>query len=389
MRKNYMNETETALASALSQTGFPFEHHIFEEVRRNGWSTLPNRLYIDAEEGKTREMDLLCYRAETTEQEVGVYTGVLISCKARADKPWIMMTRPWPAQRPPWYPYPPVPVWSNSAPIRYECHQPSWGVEYFDLASDAGLKRWSEDSREEVFALQEFEAARDGGGKKHKPLRYKSLNDTSLYMGSMSLLKALAYELEAVEARRATQGEKFVYQFNLIQMLDGDLYEASFSTPSPIVRPVDRYRYFARTMLAGKEHSARIDFCTRAGLPALLQDLAKVHRFNFTHFNQLEQRFYDGLTTSQQRLNALLPALETKLRYFIPLFFSSATKVEPGFAQISYKKENKLMKVELCCGVPGEKMRNDKPFVGFVEKCVRDIYKYSGDIYVDEDDIPF
>jgi hypothetical protein len=382
-----MNETEIALATALAQTGFPFEHHIFDEARRRGWTTIPNRLYVDAEEDKTREMDLLCYRADAGGHGVTVYTVLLISCKSRTEKPWVMMTRPWPSQRPAWFPYPPVPVWTNSVPVRYESSQLGWGLEYFNLARCTGLEKWSEDSREEVFALQEFDVARDGGGKKLNPLRYKSLGDTSLYTGSMSLLKALAYELAAVEGRRSQEKDKLAYQFNLIQMIDGDLYEASFAGGAPMVRPVDRYRYFARTMLGGKEHSARIDFCTRTELPGLLADMANLHRFNVLHFNELGRRFFEGLFTTQGRLDALLPLLEPTVTTAFSVFFPDAPKPGSGWVRLFYREDGSL-KVELDCRVEGEALRSNEHFVDWVASKVRGLYRFTGAVWID-DDIPF
>ncbi|MBA3774615.1 MAG: hypothetical protein H0X13_19625 [Ramlibacter sp.] len=191
-----MNPTEAALAAALQQTGFPFEHHIYKQVTKQGWNTIPNRLYVDAEEDKTREMDLLCYRAEKG-PEVTTYTVLLISCKARTNRPWVLMTRPWPKVRPVWYSYPPVPIWTNTKALQHEVSLNTWGLEYFNEAASAGLPDWAEDSREEVFALQECEAMKGGGTE-----RFSAKGDSSLYAGVMSLLKAFAYEVEAVQERR-------------------------------------------------------------------------------------------------------------------------------------------------------------------------------------------
>jgi hypothetical protein len=382
-----MNATEAALAGALSQTGFPFEHFIFQQATRHSWTTIPNRLYVDAEEDKTREMDLLCYKAEKG-PEVTVYTALLISCKARTDKPWVLMTRPWPKQLPAWYPYPPVPTWTNSVPLRHELARSSWGVEYFNSAGNAGLHQWAEDSREEVFALQEFEALRDGRGDKQKPPRFKSLNDTSLYMGAMSLLKALAFELNAVEERRANEHERFAYQFNLIQMLDGDLYEASFASGQPVVRPVDRYRYFARTMLGGREHSARIDFCTKPALAAIFDDMATLHRFNMVHFNEKYRAFYSHLLSTQDRLDAMMPLVEPRLTGLFTTFLSKYPRPAPGWITVRYDKGGDTMTVELDCMAPIDEVRGTKYFIMFAEQHIRDVYKFSGSLVFD-DDIPF
>jgi hypothetical protein len=333
-------------------------------------------------------MDLLCYKAEKGSREVMVYTALLISCKARTDKPWVLMTRPWPGQRPAWYPYPPVPTWTNSFALRHELTLPTWGLEYFNSAGASGpLKAWAEDAREEVFALQEFEL-RESKGDKRSPPRFKSLNDTSLYMGAMSLLKALAYELTAVGGRRAKESEGLAYQFNLIQMLDGDLYEASFATGQPEGRPVDRYRYFARTMLNGKEHSARIDFCTRAALPKLLQELGALHRFNVSHYNEKQAHFYQSLLSSQSRLDALLPLVEPQLTHLFTTFLSKAPKPRPDWVKVVYEEAASTLKVELNCMATIEDVRANAYFTKFATETIRKVYRFAGTIEFN-DDIPF
>lgn len=223
-----MDDVEQALSQALHQTGFPFEHFAFNAAQAQGWSARSNRLYVDPEEAKTREMDLLCYRYSKG-KEVSIYTAVLISCKARTGKPWVLLTRPWPDRKSSWYPYPPVAVWTNYGVLRHELEKPDWGLSYFDLADATGLKKWGADSPREVFALHEFERVQQQGGrtntqKSPQPLRFRPNGDSSLYEGTMSLLKALVYEARAVEQRRGSSKEQLVYQFNLVQLLDGDLY---------------------------------------------------------------------------------------------------------------------------------------------------------------------
>lgn len=262
-------------------------------------------------------------------------------------------------------------------------------MEYFNSAGASGpLKLWAEDAREEVFALQEFELRDSKGEKTRAAPRFKSLNDTSLYMGAMSLLKALAYELTAVGDRRAKEGERLAYQFNLIQMLDGDLYEASFATGEPQVRPVDRYRYFARTMLNGKEHSARIDFCTRSALPKLLQDLGALHRFNVSHFNGKHAHFYETLLCTKARLDALLPLVEPRLTHLFTTFLPKMPKPRPGWVKVAYGEAENTLTVELNCMGSIEDVRANQYFIRFATDAIREVYKFSGTVEFN-DDIPF
>jgi hypothetical protein len=383
-----MNETETAISAALAQTGFPFEHHIFQEATAAGWTTIPNRLYVDAEEDKTREMDLLCYRADKA-GEATVYTALLISCKARTDKPWVLMTRPWAKPLPAWYPYPPVPTWTNSQALLHELTLPNWALSYFNEAAAAGLTGWAEDSREEVFALQELELAKKGNGEKLAPTRFRTINDTSLYTGAMSLLKALAYELGSLNERRAKESEALAYQFNLIQMLDGDLYEASFGQTQPQVRPVDRYRYFARTMLNGKELSARIDFCTRRALAGLLDDMGRLHRFNLTHFNQKKKAFFNEALNSPSRLAALRPSLEARLVENLAITDPSIKPDAPGWLTLEYRQAESLLVLQVDAFTMDEdRLNKNDSLLRTASRAVRDLYRYSGPVKF-ESDIPF
>lgn len=386
-----MNDIEAALSAALSKTGFPFEHHVFQQMQRRGWVARTNRLYIDSEEDKTREMDLLCYR-QSKGPEVTVCTAILISCKARNGKPWVLLTRDWPARRPSWYPYPPVPVWTNSEALNFEVTQPAWGLEYFNLADATGLKSWASDSPREVFALQEFEFKQPASNKAGTAYPvFGPKGDSSLYEGTMSLLKALAYENSAVKSRRAGSEEQIVYQFNLVQLIDGELYEARFGNAEPQVAPIDRYRYFARTMLNGEEFSARIEFCTRQGLPQLLDDLNKVHDFNGLHFNGRVHNFYEQVPTSRVRLDAFRAELETQVTSWLHYCEPSQPPLTKGWLTAGPCIEGGPLKIRLNIDEQlVARLNQHRNFKSYVRSSVKDIYRFEGEIEIEwDDDIPF
>lgn len=388
-----MDEAEQALSQALSQTGFPFEHFAFTTAEAHGWTTRSSRLYIDPEEEKTREMDLLCYRYGK-DAEVSTFTAALISCKARTGKPWVLLTRPWPDRVGSWYPYPPVAVWTNYGVLRHEVEKLSWGLDYFNLADATGLKSWATDSPREVFALHEFEAAvQQQGGRdkgKAKSLRFRANGDASLYEGTMSLLKALAYETRAVQQRRGSSKEQLVYQFNLIQLLDGDLYEAAFGTDTgPTVRKVERYRYFARTMLHGKDFSARIEFCTRPAFAQLLRELAKVHEFNCGHFNAQVATFFETVLTTPDRRDFLAQELARQLALYVSVFGGVDRPAGTGWVRLDVSGSG--VKVMLIIGeAVVMRLRQNKHFMEHLSRLVREVYRYSGPVEIGcDDDIPF
>lgn len=392
-----MNDVEQALSLALHQTGFPFEHFAFQAAQRLGWNTRSNRLYIDPEEHKTREMDLLCYRISKG-AEVSTCTALLISCKARTGKPWVLLTRPWPDKASGWYQYPPVAVWTNSGALRHEVDKPAWGLEYFNLACAADLESWSTDSPREVFALHEFEATNSHHGKrdkdKHKapePIRFTAKGDFSLYEGTMSLLKALAYETRAVQQRRGSTKDQVVYQFNLIQLLDGDMYEAVFGGQKPDVRRVERFRYFARTMLDGRDFSARIEFCTKPAYEQLLQELANVHEFNCKHFNDKVKTFYETVLTTPDRRDAMLPEFARRLALWISTFQDQETPSGTGWLRLEFSESPGLLKILLSIDNDVlQRLRQSKGFSSWTSRAAKEVYRYTGPIELaSEDDIPF
>ncbi len=386
-----MDDVEQALSHALNQTGFPFEHFAFTTAQAQGWSTRSNRLYIDPEEEKTREMDLLCYRYSKG-VEVSTVTAVLISCKARTGKPWVLLARPWPDRNSNWYPYPPVAVWSNYDVVRHEVEKPAWGLEYFNLADATGLKNWSSDSPREVFAMHEFDTVqqRTERDKGAMPPRFRAIGDSSMYEGAMSLLKALVYETQFVQQRKGSSAERLVYQFNLVQLLDGDLYEAAFNADTPpLVRKVERYRHFARTMLGGKDFSARIEFCTRPAFAQLLQELGKVHDFNRGHFDAKVRTFFETVLSTPDRRDALVPELARRLALYVSVFGSAERPEGSDWIRIAVTSSG--VEIQLTIDKPVvQRLRESAHFMEYLKRIVREIYRYSGPIeLLSDDDIPF
>lgn len=385
-----MDEEELGLSEALKTTGFPFEHYAFMAAQESGWSTRSSRLYIDPDEHKTREMDLLCYRVSRG-REITTCTALIISCKARNAKPWVLLTRPWPDRRSTWYPYPPVSLWTNSDPLRFEIEQPEWAINYFNLAEATGLQDWARDSVREVFALHEFENVQGKnarGGDGAAAVRFRAIGDSSLYEGTMSLLKALAYELKTVPERKAKSKEQIVYQFNLIQLLDGELFEAAFGGAGPNVKRIDRYRYFARTMLGGRDFSARIDFCTRSRLKGLLSELTRLHQFNALHFDGRIDDFYRGLMSSPQRIQAVTSKLESHLRPYV-LSFSNALP-EHGWVHISPGLDQRSADLVLWLDRDVvNQLRKSQGFSRAVARAMHEIFRFDGTVNLREEDIPF
>jgi hypothetical protein len=296
---------------------------------------LPNRLYLDQDENKAREMDVLAYRVSKG-KEVHVCTVVMISCKAREARPWVLVTREWPQHKERFFPYPPIPIWTNTPSLSYQIKSDGWEKRYFDEMEAAGLVRLASDAPREAFAPQECEAVKDTKKPPAAPTKYKPKGDSSLYDSVISLLKAMKHEIDGIPERHGGQKRKIVFQLNLICLLDGEMYEGALTQQGAEVVQIDRYRYFAQTMTAGKSLSARVDFCTRSALPTLLQELVGLHNFNLAHFNGEISKFYEGIEEDVHRANALSGEVGTYLaknwwRYQLPSRFEAEWSINVSF----------------------------------------------------------
>lgn len=206
----------------------------------------------------------------------------------------------------------------------------------------------------------------------------------------MSLLKALAYETRAVQQRRGSSKEQLAYQFNLIQLLDGDLYEAAFdNAEAPSVQKVERYRYFARTMLDGKDFSARIEFCTRPAFAELLQELTRVHNFNCGHFNAQVGEFFDTALSNPDRRDCLIPMLAQEIGLYASLFGEIERPTDAGWVRLEVAPLSVKVKLSVD-GLAFERLQRSTHFMQRLQVALNRVYRYSGAVELEwDDDIPF
>lgn len=256
-----------------------------------------------------------------------------------------------------------------------------------------GLLRLASDAPREAFALQEFQPTKPENAKAASgPGQFRPMGDSSLYESVMSLVKALKYEVDMLPTRHGGK-RPVVFQFNLISLLDGSMYEGALHGAGVTLSPVGRYRHFAQTMIDSKSFSARVDFCTKAALPELLHDLTKLHTFNVAHLTSEVTTFYSDIQDHPQRLLALVPELEELLsadwwRYGLP------QKIEaPGETSAWYWKAKETLSITMPYSSTAltsafERMSESRDRL--CEK-VREIFRFTGIVVFEshEDAIPF
>lgn len=157
----------------------------------------------------------------------------------------------------------------------------------------------------------------------------------------------------------------------------------------PAVRRVERYRYFARTMLDGRDFSARIEFCARPAFEQLFQELTKVHDFNCAHFNAQVQTFFESVLTTPDRRDALIPEFARRIEFHVSIL--GEIERPTGSKWVRLEWDGSVLKVLLSIDESAvTRLRQSKPFMGHLARIAREVYRYSGPVDIGyDDDIPF
>jgi hypothetical protein len=85
------------LLEDVRATGYPTELAVAKAFEDSGWVTNPNTYYIDKDENKGREIDLVCWLGLPSvldEQESQFLLCASVSIKQSANRPWVIFTSP-------------------------------------------------------------------------------------------------------------------------------------------------------------------------------------------------------------------------------------------------------------------------------------------------------
>ena len=268
------------ISSEISKTGFVLEHEIAQALKSKGWTVISGKYYIDDNEETPREMDLLAYRVTRFDNdEVELYTTLVISCKKSEENAWALLARDINLKDPN-TDYWPLHAWSNDPAVTHQLTQPGKAKAYHSGVRSLGVKEAAADPQVEVFAFQEM--SKSSGAPK---------NDKAIFSALTSLVKAQAYELSSLPARKKT---KAVYQFNLISVVGSDMYRLMFAAKGKDITStkLDSDQYIARYIVAKRESFSRIRFLTSSSFAGALEDYGRLHGANVQWFEAEHRAFY-------------------------------------------------------------------------------------------------
>jgi hypothetical protein len=368
------------VASEISKTGYVLEHEIAQALKAKAWTVISGKYYVDDHEETPREMDLIAYRVTRFDNdEIELYTVLIISCKKSDENAWALLAREINLKDPN-TDYWPLHSWSNDPALTYQLAKAGKPRSYHDSVRAMGVVAAVADPTVEVFAFQEMNKL--SGAPK---------NDKAIFSSMTSLVKAQAYELSALPARKKT---KAVYQFNLISIVGSDLHRLMFASTGRGVTStqVDSEQYIARYIVAKRESFSRIRFITSPSFAAALDDYGRLHVANAKWFAAEHAAFYAGIMKDPARRNVLVKKFHDKLRNVVKW------RVEKKFKSIKTFDEEPLLSM----GVEDSELQvgyfeadevltymNETPEIrGVVADALKSVYRYTGKFKFSLD-IPF
>src|SRR5690625_2890865 len=90
------NDLESNLYKDILETGYPFEMEITSRMQKEGWKVLNGSYYIDKDEQKSREIDVVAEihnsKIFSSDLTLEVMFSMIVEVKKSEDKPWVFFT---------------------------------------------------------------------------------------------------------------------------------------------------------------------------------------------------------------------------------------------------------------------------------------------------------
>lgn len=265
-------ELKNQIENALSKTGFPLENYVCNLLDKLGWHVISGRYYCDDIDGRAREIDILAYKIGLAEK-VDVVSVLLVSCKKDHANSWVFLSKKKP-KKDPNYIWDPICLWSFNPLIKYLSEKAGLDVEYRESAGS--LRGQLIEVESNVFAFQQVSA----NGPQ---------NDKAIFGSIESLIKAREHELATLVPKTDRQKKlkkRRVYVFNLLTVVDANMYEAFYRAEKCSIRQIKNIKYLARYIVNKVEVLAKVQFVSKGECNKVLK--------KFNSLAEREIKFFDG-----------------------------------------------------------------------------------------------
>ncbi|WP_212810378.1 hypothetical protein [Pseudomonas sp. Ost2] len=361
--------------SEIEKTGFVLEHLASTVFRKNGWTIISNKYYIDDHQDVVREIDLVAYKTKNVGDFV-VYTALIISCKKDESNVWALLSRELDL-RDPNRNFEPLHVWSNNKALRYQTQDAGFSKSYYE--SSRGLKiKALESPGVDIFAFQEMNKI--SGTPK---------NDKNIFASITSLMKAQSYELDSLPSRKKLP---CVYHFSLLSIVDSEIIKILFDENTKTASSINSETYIATYIIKRTAQSSRIRFIRFNYLEDVMAEYSELHDFNCGYFSRANEEFYKDAVRNRKKQDILLKDFSEEVSRHLKWRIHRLFRQLINFGDLSLYWNKASERLEI--GLPNlkqeeiDKLNSDQESIDIVSKSLLVIYRYKG-AWIFEVDIPF
>jgi hypothetical protein len=359
----------------IAKTGFVLENSISALMRKSGWTVINNKYYIDDVQPAIREIDIVSYKARIF-KEFNFYTVLIISCKKSTQNLWALLCKDKDEKDPNinWHP---IHIWTNNKVHNYVINQGDFRNEYLSKLKHKGVFDKIFDPSSQIFAFQEM-------NKERATIQ----NDKQIFSSITSLMKAQGYEIDSLERRKT---EPCVYQFNLLSVIDTELIEMFFDDKGTRVSEIEEAKYIGNYIINNQETCAKIHFIVFPAFEKFLSFYDLLHECNLEFFEGEYEAFFDDALSDFRKTKIFLEEFGNHVLGLINLTLRQnhrSAKIEGLY--LDWDEHNKAVRILIDGNQRDAEVLNANQRVKeHAIKTLKRYYRYDGDVYFLEFDVPF
>ena len=267
----------------------------------------------------------------------------------------------------------PLHAWSNDSAIQYQLAQSGRARRYHEDLIAAGIDQVLQVPDVEVFAFQEMNKS---SGKSH--------NDRNIFNSITSLIKAQAYELSSLPARKKRAS---VYQFNLISLVESEIVRLMFDGNKIEASQRGTEHFLARYIVRKSEIFSRIRFVQADIFHEVLPDYTRLATENCKWFEQQYDEFFVDIVKDSKRLDIFKEQFLRLVRFPIRARIRQAKQETVEIKSPWIFWSEKRGQLELSFDVPdgvAEFMNVDEKVREILAGALNTTYQYTGTFVVDD-----
>lgn len=321
------------IEKGIEKTGYRLEFDISRILEDNGWNVINNKYYVDDQQETVREVDIVAYKA-TLIQDFYVYTALIISCKKSDKNAWTLLSKKSNHNDPnmEWIP---IHAWSNDRILSFMLDQNDWKDTYLLTLRKNNCRFFSDKPEKHIFGFQEMN--KESGAPQ---------NDKNIFNSIISVMKAQAYEMNALPIRKKTP---CAFQFNLMSVAQTELIRLDFENSQAKGFPVDDEIYVADYIVNKQQTFAKIHFVKSDKFKNILYKYNQLHKANILAFNVIYEKFCKEITKDYKKLSLFKKDLADDLYWSVLIENTHVSNLKDvfDFSILSWDKNESVLEFQL------------------------------------------